>query len=259
MHRIGRTGRAGRSGEAILFVTPRERRMLRSIERVTNARLEEMELPSVDEVNEKRKEKFAQSITNSMDNKQADFFRTLVRKYSEDNNAAMDDIAAALAVMLQGGKNFLMEDKPLPKPKRDRERRDDRKRDFKGGGNVIHGRVIVLGVFAHQGAEEIRLLIVHGVGNGLRKLFLALFIDLIDGRQVHLFQAGVGHALDGAQHAALARGDEQDGFAGTARAAGAADAVHVGLGIVRDIEVDHVGDALNVEATGGDVGSHEDV
>jgi len=134
VHRIGRTGRAGRSGEAILFVTPRERRMLRSIERVTNARLEEMELPSVDEVNEKRKEKFAQSITNSMDNKQADFFRTLVRKYSEDNNAAMDDIAAALAVMLQGGKNFLMEDKPLPKPKRDRDRRDDRKRDFKGGG-----------------------------------------------------------------------------------------------------------------------------
>lgn len=136
VHRIGRTGRAGRSGEAILFVTPRERRMLRSIERVTNARLEEMDLPSVDEVNEKRKEKFAQSITNSMDNKQADFFRTLVRKYSEDNNAAMDDIAAALAVMLQGGKNFLMEDKPLPKPKRDRDRRDDRKRDrdFKGGG-----------------------------------------------------------------------------------------------------------------------------
>lgn len=47
VHRIGRTGRAGRTGEAILFVTPRERRMLRSIERVTNARLEEMDLPSL--------------------------------------------------------------------------------------------------------------------------------------------------------------------------------------------------------------------
>lgn len=136
VHRIGRTGRAGRSGEAILFVTPRERRMLRSIERVTNARLEEMDLPSVDEVNEKRKEKFAQAITQSMDNKQADFFRNLVRKYSEDNDVAMDDIAAALAVMHQGGKNFLLEDKPLPKPKKDRRDRDDRKRDrdFKGGG-----------------------------------------------------------------------------------------------------------------------------
>ena len=137
VHRIGRTGRAGRSGEAILFVTPRERRMLRSIERVTNARLEEMDLPSVDEVNEKRKEKFAQAITQSMDNKQADFFRNLVRKYSEENDVAMDDIAAALAVMHQGGKNFLLEDKPLPKPKKDRRDRDDRKRDrdFKGGGN----------------------------------------------------------------------------------------------------------------------------
>lgn len=141
VHRIGRTGRAGRSGEAILFVTPRERRMLRSIERVTNARLEEMDLPSVDEVNEKRKEKFAQAITQAMNNKQADLFRNLVRKYSEDNDVAMDDIAAALAVMHQGGKKFLLEDKPLPKPKKERRDRDDRKRDrdFRGGGKSRGG------------------------------------------------------------------------------------------------------------------------
>src|SRR5690606_26189729 len=54
LHRIGRTGRAGRSGEAILFVTPRERGMLRAIERATRQPIEQMELPSVEAVNERR-------------------------------------------------------------------------------------------------------------------------------------------------------------------------------------------------------------
>jgi ATP-dependent RNA helicase CsdA (EC 5.99.1.-) len=35
VHRIGRTGRAGRTGDAILFVAPRERHLLRAIERAT--------------------------------------------------------------------------------------------------------------------------------------------------------------------------------------------------------------------------------
>lgn len=130
VHRIGRTGRAGRTGEAILFVTPRERRMLRSIERVTNARLEEMELPTVDEVNAKRKENFANQITEVLGDGQMELFRGLVRKYSETNNVAMDDIAAALAVKLQGGADFLVKD--MPAPKRDRRDRDRFDRDDRG-------------------------------------------------------------------------------------------------------------------------------
>ena len=62
MHRIGRTGRAGRSGEAILFVAPRERNMLRTIERATRQPIEPMELPSVETVNEQRVGKFKQQI-----------------------------------------------------------------------------------------------------------------------------------------------------------------------------------------------------
>ena len=131
--------------------------------------------------------------------------------------------------------------------------------DGQGRGDVIHRDVIVFRVLAHQVAEEIGLLVVHGLGNGLRKLFLALLIDLIDGRQIHLFETSVGHALDGAQHAALAWGDKQDCLTGATGTAGAADAVHVGLGVVRDVEVHHVGDALHVETTRGDVGSDEDV
>ena len=138
VHRIGRTGRAGRTGEAILFVTPRERRMLRSIERVTNARLEEMELPTVDEVNAKRKENFASQITEVLGDGQMELFRGLVRKYSENNNVAMDDIAAALAVKLQGGSDFLVKD--MPAPKRDRRERDRFERDDRGGRGRDRGR-----------------------------------------------------------------------------------------------------------------------
>ena len=63
VHRIGRTGRAGRQGDAILFVSPRERNMLRVIERVTKQQLEEMKMPSVADVNELRVVKFKEKIT----------------------------------------------------------------------------------------------------------------------------------------------------------------------------------------------------
>ncbi len=66
VHRIGRTGRAGRTGEAILFVTPRERRMLSAIEKVSGRPVEEMSVPSAEEVNESRTGRFAQAITSSM-------------------------------------------------------------------------------------------------------------------------------------------------------------------------------------------------
>ncbi|MCH6196322.1 DEAD/DEAH box helicase [Corynebacterium mastitidis] len=131
VHRIGRTGRAGRSGEAILFVTPRERRMLRSIERATNAPLTEMDLPTVDEVNESRKAKFADSITQSLEDPQIELFRALVKSYSEKNDTPLEDIAAALATQAQAGDEFLM--KELPKESR-KDRRDRFERDDRRGG-----------------------------------------------------------------------------------------------------------------------------
>jgi len=115
VHRIGRTGRAGRSGEAILFVTPRERRFLRNIERATNAPLQEMELPTVDEVNESRKAKFADSITESLENTQVAVFRNLVKTYSEQHDVPLEDIAAALATQARAGDEFLMTEPPAEK------------------------------------------------------------------------------------------------------------------------------------------------
>ncbi|WP_151641449.1 DEAD/DEAH box helicase [Corynebacterium sp. 11A] len=131
VHRIGRTGRAGRSGEAILFVTPRERRMLRSIERATNAPLNEMDLPTVDEVNESRKEKFADSITEALEDSQVNIFRSLVQTYSDEHDIPMVDIAAALATQAQASDEFLMKEPPRDKRK---DRSDRRDRDFDRGG-----------------------------------------------------------------------------------------------------------------------------
>ncbi|AIT60809.1 DEAD/DEAH box helicase [Corynebacterium doosanense] len=144
VHRIGRTGRAGRKGEAILFVTPRERRMLRAIERATNATLYEMELPTVDEVNESRKEQFQDSITEAMESKQINVFRNMVRAYSQEKDVPMEDIAAALAAKAQGDEHFLMKEQPAQRQDRfDRDDRrggrDDRRDDRRGGRDNERG------------------------------------------------------------------------------------------------------------------------
>lgn len=125
VHRIGRTGRAGRSGTALLFVTPRERHLLGAIERVTRQKLVESELPSVDDVNEKRVAKFRDSITDALDKSGIDLFRTLVEGYERDHDVPMADIAAALALQSRNGEEFLMTEPP-PEKRRERPERGER-------------------------------------------------------------------------------------------------------------------------------------
>ncbi len=108
VHRVGRTGRAGRSGDALLFVTPRERHLLSSIERATRQPITEMALPSVDDVNSTRVTKFTDAISSNLDSAEVGAFRRLVDEYSREHNVPMVDVAAALAVMSQAGKRFLM-------------------------------------------------------------------------------------------------------------------------------------------------------
>ena len=98
VHRIGRTGRAGRSGAALLFVTPRERHLLKAIEKATRQKLTEAELPSVEDVNAQRVAKFRDSITDALGAPGFDLFRRLIEDYERENDVPMADIAAALAV-----------------------------------------------------------------------------------------------------------------------------------------------------------------
>ncbi|MFL0578607.1 DEAD/DEAH box helicase [Dietzia sp. 179-F 9C3 NHS] len=141
VHRIGRTGRAGRSGHALLFVTPRERRLLAQIERATRQPLTEIQLPSVDDVNEMRMQKFAQSITESLEDPNIALFRRLVEEYASEHSVSMSDIAAALATQSRNSDEFLMKEPERPARRQDdrRDRRDDRgdrrdrgPRDFDG-------------------------------------------------------------------------------------------------------------------------------
>ncbi|MCD0280044.1 DEAD/DEAH box helicase [Xanthomonas melonis] len=108
VHRIGRTGRAGRSGEAILFVTPREKGMLRSIERATRQPIEEMQLPSVDAVNDTRVARFMSRISETLAGGQIELYRDLLQRFESENNVPAIDIAAALARLLQGDAPFLL-------------------------------------------------------------------------------------------------------------------------------------------------------
>ncbi|GAA2779756.1 DEAD/DEAH box helicase [Saccharopolyspora taberi] len=119
VHRIGRTGRAGRSGEAILFVSPRERHMLRSIEKATRQSIGQMDLPSIDAVNDQRLAKFAQSITDTLAKGGLELFQNLVQEYERTHDVPAAEIAAALASMVQGETPLLLEPEPEPKRGRD--------------------------------------------------------------------------------------------------------------------------------------------
>ena len=119
VHRIGRTGRAGRSGEAILFIAPRERNLLRAIERATRQPIEQMDLPTVENVNDARIGKFKQSITDTLATGELALFQSLVEDYEREFNVPAVEIAAALAKMARGDVPLLMEaPRREPKPAR---------------------------------------------------------------------------------------------------------------------------------------------
>ena len=124
VHRIGRTGRAGREGDAILFVAPRERRMLQAIEKATHKKIEMMELPSTDLINNRRIEKFKQRITDTLADKELGLFRDLVERYQQEHETTIVDVAAALAKMIQGDAPFLLQNKPTRKADKSWERED---------------------------------------------------------------------------------------------------------------------------------------
>ncbi|NBS65162.1 MAG: DEAD/DEAH box helicase [Betaproteobacteria bacterium] len=107
-HRIGRTGRAGRSGEAILFVTPRERGLLKAIERSTRQPIEALELPTIRAVNAVRIARFKDRITETLDAGGLEAFASIVSEYEQEHGVAAIDIAAALARMSRGGLPLLL-------------------------------------------------------------------------------------------------------------------------------------------------------
>jgi ATP-dependent RNA helicase DeaD len=130
VHRIGRTGRAGRSGDAILFVAPRERRMLRTIENATKQTIEQMAMPSTVDINASRVSRFKQRIADTLAAGNNSFFENMITELQQETEVDSIQIAAALAKLLQGDEPLLLTDSP----KRERRERDDSRSDRERGG-----------------------------------------------------------------------------------------------------------------------------
>lgn len=140
VHRIGRTGRAGRIGDAILFVTPRERGMLRAIERATRQQIERMDLPTREMVADQRVKQFKDSVIEMSASVGADmdFFRKLIQELTEENDVSLEDIAATLAWKVQEKRPLNLppeEERPRREPREPREPRERDSRDRDGRRN----------------------------------------------------------------------------------------------------------------------------
>jgi len=108
VHRIGRTGRAGRQGDAILFVAPREKRMLFAIEKATRQKVEPLVMPTTEEINDRRIADFKQRITDTLAAGGLEAFAGIIEQYEAEHDVPAQEIAAALARMLQGDAPLLL-------------------------------------------------------------------------------------------------------------------------------------------------------
>ncbi|WP_308390017.1 DEAD/DEAH box helicase [Acidithiobacillus sp. AMEEHan] len=133
VHRIGRTGRAGRKGEAILFVAPRERYLLKAIERATGQSIEAMHLPSLADVADRRVAQFKEQLLAVIEGEDLAPFESLIAQYQEEHDIGLGEIAAALAFLVQKDRPLLPApetrpsaalDTAVPSARPRRERRD---------------------------------------------------------------------------------------------------------------------------------------
>jgi len=144
VHRIGRTGRAGRKGDAISFVTPREQYLLKHIEKATRQPLTKMALPTAEDVNVTRLARFDDQITQALSSESIGFFRDVVSHYIREHDVPEVDVAAALAIAMQGETPLLLdpevERRAAAKERADRAERGPRKdRPERGGAGGDRG------------------------------------------------------------------------------------------------------------------------
>jgi len=130
VHRIGRTGRAGREGTSISFVRPREMYSLRHYERLTSGKVEMYELPNIQEIGKKRIERARVEIASIAAEKDLANMREIVEAMASESELSMVDLAAAL--LFQKQLKQPLQPKEDPKPRRDARERNGRDRNDRG-------------------------------------------------------------------------------------------------------------------------------
>jgi ATP-dependent RNA helicase DeaD len=119
VHRIGRTGRAGRTGKALLFVQPRERKLLKLIERTTRQPIPAMELPSTSDLSEHRIERFMELLRETLADQDLDYYYRLLGRIEKQQELSSTDIAAALTYLSQRERPFVVEELKSQRQKTD--------------------------------------------------------------------------------------------------------------------------------------------
>lgn len=133
VHRIGRTGRAGREGTAILFIPPRGQRMLESIERATGQKITPFELPSAESISQSRISRFKQEIQSIALQQDLDFMEKVVTDFANEGDLSLEQIAASLAWLAQ-------KDRPLSADLFDIPSHSDNRRERDSGRDKDRGR-----------------------------------------------------------------------------------------------------------------------
>ena len=120
VHRIGRTGRAGREGVAISLAEPREHRMLRNIELATKSKIEIATIPTVADLRTRRLELTKASLREGILAGDLDAFRSIVEALADEFDVM--DVAAAAVKQLELANGGSVDEKEIPavEPRRDR-------------------------------------------------------------------------------------------------------------------------------------------
>jgi ATP-dependent RNA helicase DeaD len=142
VHRIGRTGRAGKTGVALTFITPREKSYLAVVEKTTKRKMEKMKAPTLDEALEGQQKAVVEKIVQTIESNNLHYYKAAAQELLEENDAST--VIAAVLKMLTKEPDTTpvkLTEEQLPqkrerKPQdRDRRRRDDSRGSYNADRN----------------------------------------------------------------------------------------------------------------------------